>query len=339
LTQREMAQQVERLKRALADYEAKPGPAGIVGSSEAMRRVLEAAAQVAPTDANVLILGESGTGKELLARAIHEQSARADGPFVQVHCAAYAEGVLESELFGHERGAFTGATARKLGRFELASGGTFFLDEVGDIPLSTQIKLLRVLQERRFERVGGTQQIEVDIRVVAATHQDLPAAIGAGTFREDLFYRLDVFSLELPPLRSRRDDIPALVRAFVGRESRRLGRAVAGPDDAASATLRRWDWPGNVRELQNVIQRAAILCGDGPITPAHLPAALRERTVAVAPIPPGGLDFDAAITDFERRLVLQAYRQAGGVKAKAARLLGIDRNRLRYKLEKLGIGD
>ncbi len=337
--QSEMAREVARLNARLADYEAHGAPGGIVGRSAALQKVFGALGKVAPTDSSVLILGESGTGKELLARAIHERSARASGPFVQVHCAAYAEGVLESELFGHERGAFTGAAARKLGRFELASGGTFFLDEVGDIPLPTQIKLLRVLEERRFERVGGTREVEVDIRLVAATHRRLTEAIAAGRFREDLYYRLNGFTIELPPLRERADDIPLLVEAFVERESRRLGRSIGAPDAAAMAALQGWRWPGNIRELRNVIERAAVLAGPEGIRAEHLPETLGAPQRAPAAIPEEGLDFDVALANFERGLILQAYEQAGRVKAKAARLLGIDRNRLRYKLEKLGIED
>ena len=303
------------------------------------RAVMAEIDQVAPSDASVLLVGESGTGKGLLARAIHDASPRKDGPFVQVHCAAYAAGVLESELFGHERGAFTGALARKLGRFELAAGGTFFLDEVGDISLATQVKLLRVLQEHRFERVGGTREIETDIRVVAATHRDLSHAIREGGFREDLYYRLCVFTIELPPLRERAQDIPLLVEAFVERESRRLGRTIGAPDASALGALKAWHWPGNIRELRNVIERAAVLAGCEAIRLEHLPDALRGPGRAATIIPPEGVDFDVALADFERKLVLQAYEQSGRVKAKAARLLGIDRNRLRYKLEKLGIED
>ena len=337
LATRATEREVARLHARLADYEAHGAAGGIVGRSAAMRAIFDDVARVAPTDSSVLVLGESGTGKELLARAIHDGSARADGPFVQVHCAAYAPGVLESELFGHERGAFTGAATRKLGRFELAAGGTFFLDEVGDIPLSIQVKLLRVLQSRRFERVGGTRALDADIRVVAATHRDLATALQAGTFREDLYYRLNVFTIELPPLRHRTEDIPLLVQAFVERESRRLGRTVGAPDAAAMGVLRAWRWPGNIRELRNVIERAAVLAGPDGIRVEHLPAALAGPSHAAPPLPADGVDFDAALADFERRLLLQAYEQAGGVKAQAARLLGIDRNRLRYKLEKLGI--
>ncbi len=339
LRQQAMAREVALLHARLADYEAHGAPGGIVGRSETMVRVFDDLAHVAPTQSSVLVLGESGTGKGLLARAIHDASPRKDGPFVQVHCAAYAAGVLESELFGHERGAFTGALARKLGRFELAAGGTFFLDEVGDISLATQVKLLRVLQEHRFERVGGTREIETDIRVVAATHRDLSHAIREGGFREDLYYRLCVFTIELPPLRERAQDIPLLVEAFVERESRRLGRTIGAPDASALGALKAWHWPGNIRELRNVIERAAVLAGCEAIRLEHLPDALRGPGRAATIIPPEGVDFDVALADFERKLVLQAYEQSGRVKAKAARLLGIDRNRLRYKLEKLGIED
>ena len=335
-----LERQVERLNARLASYEAeRPGLGSILGQSPAMARVFDAIEKVAPTDATVLVLGESGTGKELVARAIHQRSKRADGPFVQTHAAAYAEGVLESELFGHERGAFTGAAARKLGRFELADGGTLFLDEVGDVPPSTQVKLLRALQERRFERVGGTSEVPVDIRVVAATNRDLGALIGAGTFREDLYYRLKVFTIEMPPLRARAGDLPLLATAFVETLGRGLGRPAAGFAPGVMDALAAYRWPGNVRELRNVLERAVILADGGLVELEHLPDGARPAAAAVVALPEGEVDFDAEMSRFERRLILHAYERAGGVKAQAARLLGIDRNRLRYKLEKLGIGD
>ncbi|HEY6099242.1 MAG TPA: sigma-54 dependent transcriptional regulator, partial [Anaeromyxobacter sp.] len=231
-------------------------PHGLVGSSEPMRRVHEQIRKVAPTDATVLVLGESGTGKELVARAVHDGSPRKEKPFVSVSCAAIPEGLLESELFGHEKGAFTGAIRRKLGRFELAHEGTLFLDEVGEIPPSIQVKLLRVLQERKFERVGGEETVEVDVRVVSATNRDLAALVKAGRFREDLYYRLDVVPIALPPLRERPGDVEELARYFLGRTAPRLGRAVNGFAPEALELLRRHRWPGNVRELENVIEQA-----------------------------------------------------------------------------------
>ncbi len=344
VAQRELALQMERLSARIESLEAEDtyrhGMGELIGNSPPMQAVFSTIKKVAPTDSTVMIRGESGTGKELVARAIHQQSPRAAGPFIKVHCAAYAPGVLESELFGHERGAFTGAESRKLGRFELADKGTFFLDEVGDIPLDTQIKLLRVLQEREFERVGGTKTIKVDIRLVASTHRDLSQAIKLGVFREDLFYRLNVFSLYLPPLRERREDIPRLVEAFLERESRRLGHSNPGISSGALAALSEYHWPGNVRELQNVIEQIAVFAGGKEIQVAHLtPLLSPPAPVSSVSLPGEDVNFDQELDNFERRLILHAYEQSGRVKAKAAKMLGIDRNRLRYKLEKYGIND
>jgi two-component system response regulator HydG len=343
LAQRRLSRDLERMSARLDTYEAddarRQGLDEMVGRSEPMRRIYGIIEKVAPSDSTVLVLGESGTGKELVARAIHRLSARARGPFVGVHCTAYAEGVLESELFGHERNAFTGAAERRIGRFELADGGSLFLDEVGDIPPAVQTKLLRVLQERELERVGGTQTVRVDIRIISATNRNLEAAIGAGLFREDLFYRLNVMTIELPPLRERRDDIPLLVEAFVRRESGRLGREVLGPTPRALEAMEGYNWPGNVRELRNVIERAAVLAGSEPIDLAHLPPMLAPSPSSYVPLPEHAVDFDQEVERYERRLILHAYEKAGRVKAKAAKMLGIDRNRFRYKLEKLGIED
>lgn len=231
----------------------------IVGSSEALRTVLGQVAKVAPTDSTVLILGETGTGKELIARAIHKRSNRAARTIIRVNCAAIPPSLIASELFGHEKGAFTGATQRRLGRFESANGGTIFLDEIGDLPAETQIALLRVLQEREFERVGSSQPISVDVRVVAATNHDLKAAVAAGTFREDLFYRLNVFPIHLPSLSARVDDIPLLVEYFVERYAKKVGKKISTIEKRTMELFRAYDWPGNIRELQNVIERAIIL--------------------------------------------------------------------------------
>ena len=344
VAQREIALKMERLSARIESLEAEDtyrhGMGELIGTSPAMQTVFQTIKKVAPTDSTVMIRGESGTGKELVARAIHQQSSRAAGPFIKVHCAAYAPGVLESELFGHERGAFTGAESRKLGRFELADKGPFFLDEVGDIPLDTQIKLLRVLQEREFERVGGTKTIKVDIRLVASTHRDLSQAIKLGIFREDLFYRLNVFSLHLPPLRERREDVPRLVEAFLERESRRLGHPNPGISAEALAALQEYHWPGNVRELQNVVEQIAVFAGGKEIQVAHLtPLPSPPAPVPAVALPGEDVNFDQEIDNFERRLILHAYERSGRVKAKAAKMLGIDRNRLRYKLEKYGIND
>ncbi|MCZ7583119.1 MAG: sigma-54 dependent transcriptional regulator [Deltaproteobacteria bacterium] len=343
LAQHHLARQMERLSARVDSYEAddalRHGAGEMIGASAAMRSVFSAIDKVAPTDSTVLIFGESGTGKELVARALHHKSARAKGPFVGVHCAAYAPGVLESELFGHERGAFTGAVARKIGRFELADKGTFFLDEVSEIPPPIQTKLLRVLQEREFERVGGTQTIHSDIRIVAATNKDLAAAANDGSFREDLFYRLNIFTIVIPPLRERKDDIPLMIESFAAREAKRLSRAVKAPTSSALAALMDYGWPGNVRELQNVIERAAILADDGPIDLPHLPPMLSPASTSYVTLPDTEVDFDKEMENFEKRLILHAYDKCGRVKAQAAKMLGIDRNRFRYKLEKYGIKD
>jgi transcriptional regulator with GAF, ATPase, and Fis domain len=232
----------------------------IVGSSPALQAVLSRVSKVAPTDSTVLITGETGTGKELIARAIHRRSQRSSRAFVSVNCAAIPRDLIASELFGHEKGAFTGATQQRLGRFELAGGGTIFLDEVGELPAETQIALLRVLQEQEFERVGGTRSIRTDVRVIAATNRDLQAAIAAGTFRNDLFYRLNVFPIEIPPLRQRRQDIPLLVEYFIDRYARKAGKIIRGLNKNSLERLQSYPWPGNIRELQNIIERSVIVC-------------------------------------------------------------------------------
>jgi transcriptional regulator with GAF, ATPase, and Fis domain len=232
----------------------------IVGTSAALQRVLSLMSKVAPTDASVLITGETGTGKELVARAIHKRSQRSSKPFVSVNCAAIPRDLIASELFGHEKGSFTGAVQRRVGRFEMAQGGTIFLDEVGELPMETQIALLRVLQEHEFERVGGTRSIQTNVRVVAATNRDLRAAIAAGTFRSDLFYRLNVFPIEMPPLRDRREDIPELVEYFIDRCANDMGKNISGINNKSLELLQSYPWPGNIRELENVIERSVIMC-------------------------------------------------------------------------------
>ena len=242
----------EEIRESIADE--------IVGTSAALQRVLSLVSKVAPTDASVLVTGETGTGKELVARAIHRRSHRSSRAFVSVNCAAIPRDLIASELFGHEKGSFTGALQRRLGRFEMAEGGTIFLDEVGELPMETQIALLRVLQEREFERVGGTRSIQTNVRVVAATNRDLRAAIAAGTFRSDLFYRLNVFPIEMPPLRERREDIPVLVEYFIDRCARNVGKDIRGINKKSLDVLQSYPWPGNIRELQNVIERSVIMC-------------------------------------------------------------------------------
>ena len=343
----EIARERRRARTARAHVEAleqdlgqRRDPHGLLGSSEPMRRVLEQIRKVAPTDATVLVLGESGTGKELVARALHEGSSRRGKPFVSVSCAAIPEGLLESELFGHEKGSFTGAVRRKLGRFELAHEGTLFLDEVGELPPSVQVKLLRVLQERRFERVGGEETVEVDVRLVSATNRDLAAMAKQGRFREDLYYRLDVVSVRLPALRERPGDVEELARHFLARSAPRLRRAVRDFSPEALELLRRHPWPGNVRELENVVEQALVF-GEGElVTPAELPETLRRAPRQAAlpvPIPTGDRSLTDVLEDLERQLILAAYAKANGVKAETARLLGIKPSALYYKLEKYGI--
>jgi two-component system response regulator HydG len=299
--------------------------------------VLDQIRRVAPTDATVLVLGESGTGKELVARAVHAGSPRAAGPFVSISCAAIPEGLLESELFGHERGAFTGAVRRKLGRFELAHEGTLFLDEVGEIPPQIQVKLLRVLQERRFERVGGEETIEVDARVVSATNRDLARMVEAGTFREDLYYRLAVVPVTLPPLRERPGDVEELASHFLAKIGPRAGRSVKGFAPEAMDLLRRHRWPGNVRELENVVEQALVFAEGDLIRPEDLPEGIRRAPPApVLPVP-GDRSLTDILEDLEKQLILAAYEKAKGVKAETARLLGIKPSALYYKLEKYGI--
>jgi two-component system, NtrC family, response regulator HydG len=320
------------------DLERAHDPHGLVGSSEPMQRVHEQIRKVAPTDATVLVLGESGTGKELVARAVHDGSARREKPFVSISCAAIPEGLLESELFGHEKGAFTGAIRRKLGRFELAHEGTLFLDEVGEIPPSIQVKLLRVLQERRFERVGGEETVEVDVRVVSATNRDLAAMVKAGRFREDLYYRLDVVPIALPPLRERPGDVEELAGHFLARMAPRIGRAVSAFAPEALDLLRRHRWPGNVRELENVVEQALVFVEGETVRPEDLPEGLRRVPPAAAlPVPMGDRSLTDILEDLERQLILTAYEKARGVKAETARLLGIKPSALYYKLEKYGI--
>jgi two-component system response regulator HydG len=284
------------------------------------------------------VLGESGTGKELVARAVHEASPRREAPFVTISCAAIPETLLESELFGHERGAFTGAVRRKLGRFELAHGGTLFLDEVGEIPHAVQVKLLRVLQERQFERVGGEETVEVDVRVVSATNRDLAAMVKEGRFREDLFYRLNVVAIGLPPLRDRPGDVDELARHFVARLSPRMGRKVKGVAPEALELLRRHAWPGNVRELENVIEQALVFAEGELVRPEDLPDVIRRVSAApVLPVPTGDRSLTDILEELEKGLILAAYEKARHVKAETARLLGIKPSALYYKLEKYGI--
>jgi transcriptional regulator with GAF, ATPase, and Fis domain len=311
--------------------------AQIIGTSPALELVLGQVERVAPTDATVLVLGETGTGKELIARAIHQLSSRCGRAFVKLNCSAIPMDLLESELFGHEKGAFTGAVAQKVGRFELADRGTLFLDEVGDIPPALQPKLLRVLQEQEFERLGGTQTHQVDVRVLAATNRDLEEMVACGRFRSDLYYRLNVFPVLMPPLRERREDVPALVRHFVESCSRKMGKPIERLADEAMAALTAYDWPGNVRELQNVIERAVILADDG-VLPNPLAATRRPPAPSPAPAaPPTG---PPTLRDSEREAILNALEAVGwviGGTGGAAARLGLNRTTLINMMKRLGI--
>jgi DNA-binding NtrC family response regulator len=304
----------------------------IIGTSPEMQQVFKVIAQVAPSRATVLITGESGTGKEMVAAAIHHHSPRAKGPFVKLHCAALAETLLESELFGHERGAYTGAERRREGRFEQADGGTLFLDEIGEISPATQVKLLRVLQEREFERVGGNQTIRVDVRVIAATNRDLKQLAAEGKFREDLMYRLNVINVNLPPLRRRPSDVPALAMHFLRTFAQQNAKEVTRTSDDALAQLSAYGWPGNVRELENVIERAVVLTEGDAIEAQHLPPELALRVPKErVPIIPG-----SSMDEIERYAILQTLEAAGGSTSKAAEVLGISIRKIQYKLQEYG---
>jgi two-component system response regulator PilR (NtrC family) len=314
----------------------------LIGKSEPMRRIMELVRRVAGARSSVLITGESGTGKEVVARALHDHGERAQGPFVVVNCGALPEALMESELFGHEKGAFTGAAAKSEGLFRAASGGTLFLDEIGELPAGLQVKLLRVLQERKVRPIGGSKELEVDVRVVAATNRDLEQEVASGAFRQDLFYRLNVIRLHLPPLRERPEDIPLLAQHFVIKHS-----ALAGKPMELAPEARRWlaqqPYPGNVRELENVIERAVTLALGDRITLDDLPDGAGPRREPVEGSAPAalspGFDIDAHLGAIERRILLQALEQAGGVRTEAAKLLGTTFRSFRYRLSKYGLGD
>ena len=312
----------------------------LLGDSRPMRGVRELVAQVAPSEATVLVVGETGTGKELVARSIHELSARAAGPFVPVNCGAIPAELLESELFGHEKGAFTGAIATRQGRFEMAAGGTLFLDEIGDMPLDMQVKLLRVLQERTFERVGSTRTLRAEVRIVAATHQNLEALVEEQKFRMDLFYRLDVFPIRTPPLRDRASDIAGLIEHQLSNLPDADGLTLT---EAALKRLAQYPWPGNVRELMNLVERLTILHAGQSVDAQHLPEKYRyagdagsAETVAVG-LPDEGVDLKDHIARMETQLIQEALDRENGVVAKAAALLGLQRTTLVEKMKKLGI--
>jgi len=328
-------------RRLRSELRSRVRDRSIVGSSEPMQRVYELISQVANTKANVVITGESGTGKEMVARAIHEGGERGSQPFVVVNCAAIPENLLESELFGHVKGAFTGAVQSKTGLFEAAGGGTLFLDEVGELPLSLQVKLLRAIQEKTFRRVGATRDQSADVRIVAATNRLLDEDVKAGRFREDLYYRLNVIEIPLPPLRERPDDIALLIDHFIEKYARELGKEATGCSEEAMKKLIRYRFPGNVRELENVIERAVALSRETTIGLESLPPALLNPPLPgrTTIIPPEGVDLDSLMEEYERSLLLEALIPARGVKKKAAQLLGISFRSFRYRFEKLEIDD
>ncbi|MEW6247872.1 MAG: sigma 54-interacting transcriptional regulator [Nitrospirota bacterium] len=331
----------------LSTHEA--GFASLVGESPAMLEVYQAIRRVSHSQATVLLRGESGTGKELVAKAIHVEGPRANGPFIRLHCAALTETLLESELFGHERGAFTGAVETRKGRFEQADGGTLFLDEIGDIPPATQVKLLRVLQERCFERVGGNRSISVDVRLIAATHRDLEAMVRSGTFREDLYYRLNVVPITLPPLRERAEDVPLLITHFLVRFNRENRRRVSLGDDLL-ALMSSYHWPGNVRELQNCVERLVVMAERDRMTIDTVPPSLRGyfadmRHVARDDRSDGmaagkeRLPLGESLQGIERQRLLEALERAGWVQARAARALGLTPRQVAYKMRKYRISE
>ncbi|HSA21513.1 MAG TPA: sigma-54 dependent transcriptional regulator [Myxococcota bacterium] len=336
------SQRAERERDLVLGREARSyGLESLVGVSDSMQQVRGLIAQLSAAGAStVLVEGESGTGKGLVARLLHYTGPRGRKPFVEVSCTALAEGLVESELFGHERGAFTDAKARKQGLLELADGGTVFLDEIGDMPLAAQAKLLRAMEDRLFKRVGGVRDIRVDVQVVAATHRDLGQAVAEGRFREDLYYRLAVVRIALPPLTAHREDIPLLAEAFIRHYNRELGRSLTGVSPAALSLLGAYRWPGNVRELRNVIERAVLLGTHPELQPEDLPAGIAQPTAhephasGLSSLPPSGL----SMQEVERGLILRALQAEGGNQTHAARRLGISRDTLRYRMKKFGLG-
>ncbi|MEW6263831.1 MAG: sigma 54-interacting transcriptional regulator [Thermodesulfobacteriota bacterium] len=315
--------EIDRLRRSLAQED---GFHGLVGTSASLRRIFSLVEDAAGSDVAVMIFGESGTGKELVAQAIHKLSARSSKPLVKVDCVAFNANVLESELFGHTRGAFTGAEKTRIGRFEAADGGCVFLDEIGDVPPAVQVKLLRVLEEKIIERVGDNQPVHVDVRVISATNRDIAKLIAAGLFREDLFYRINVVPIEIPPLRERREDIPLLLRHFVSRLAAKTGKPITGFSSEVMAGLYDYDWPGNVRELKNVVEYAFVVCREGQIQPQHLPRTFTQASPAWTQAEPD-----------ERERLIKALRQAKGNQSQAARILGVSRMTVWKRMKKLGV--
>ena len=327
---RELALQKTQLLKELNNFKTLDK---MVGKSAELRKVSETISKVAPSKATVLITGESGVGKELVADAIHNLSNRKDKPFVKVHCAALSESLLESELFGHEKGSFTGADTMQKGRFELAHGGTIFLDEIGEINQSIQVKILRVLQEKKFERVGGEKTIDVDVRIVAATNKNLEEEVKAGRFREDLYYRLNVVRIQMPSLRERKDDIPLLVKSFLREFNLENEKNITGFDAKSKAAILKYNWPGNIRELRNCVECAVVMCNGEEITLEDLPVSVRESVEDKNIIIPHGITLDEA----EKIIIQNSLTMAGGNKTKAAQILGIGRKTLHRKLQEYGM--
>ncbi len=342
LAQRRLVSEYALLKEELAQRRGAPT---IIGEAAALKQVSQAVQRAAGTDTTVLLEGESGTGKELFARALHALSPRANGPFVAINCAAIPDNLLEAELFGYEKGAFTGATQRKLGKFEVANRGTLFLDEIGELPLALQGKILRALEERTFDRLGATAAVKVDVRVVAATNRVLKQAVAARQFREDLFFRLSVFPIEIPPLRERPEDIPILARHFIERGCRDLGKPPLALAPSALDALTSYSWPGNVRELQNCLERAVILADGGTIHPSHLNLAAERVPVAASDSPLASVDYSGSLADVTRRVteaaereaIARALQQANGDAARAAERLQIGFKALTAKLKQYGL--
>jgi len=311
----------------------------IIGQSDKMQEVFRLIEKVADSDSTIIVYGESGTGKELVSRAIHQNSYRGNKPFVPINCGAIPENLLESELFGHVRGAFTGAMSLKRGKFELADGGTIFLDEIGDMSAELQVKILRVLEEREFDRVGGSKTIKVDVRIIAATHRDIEEAVEKGTFREDLFYRLNVIPITLPPLRERRSDIALLFSHFLEKFNQKKRKKLEKVSEDALKIIMEYTWPGNVRELKNIVERLVTLKDDGEITPWDLPEKMRRKNGHASPLPrieisDDGICFNTAVSEFEKTLILQSLEKTKWVKNKAAQLLHLNRTTLVEKIKK-----
>ena len=335
LANRELHQQHEALKREVDQLKLQYGYGAIIGKSAKMRKMMEAIRQVADTKASVLITGESGTGKELVADAVHEFSSRSNGPYVKVHCAALSESLLESELFGHEKGAFTGALSRKKGRFELSDKGTIFLDEIGEINAQVQIKILRVLQEKTFERVGGEETIQVDTRIISATNKDLKEEIEKGSFREDLFYRLNVVNIEVPPLRERKEDIPLLMTSFLHEFNEENGREIQGFTQKAQSILYSYSWPGNIRELRNCIESALVMCRGDQIDledlPLHVRSGVTDDQISI--------QLGLSLSEAEKEIIRATLAFCNGNKSKTAEVLGIGRKTLHRKIQEYQIDE